>query len=250
VTRFLAITLLSACAFRAEQTPVGPDMNLAATELSLALEGSRPEPLLNWALDPHGLIDTNSGCPSITQSSVDGGLLEVWEGGCEQPDGTQIDGRLIWFDGPTSAWTSAEGFSVTGPDGLELALDGAVEITGEGALWLADATATACAGASCANPALSVDLAYTVFPAEGYPSDYDLTVSGVIAIVEESGAITIDGAWSIDESACAEEPIQGLVAVQSSNHQTLTLNGSDTCDDCAAWVVQGRDAPAYCGLFR
>ena len=148
------------------------------------------------------------------------------------------------------AWTAGEAFSVIGAEGLERYLDGAVEVTGEDALWLAEATATACAGNTCAQGAAAVDLSYTIHPAEGYPHDYDLTVSGVVAPLEDAGAIVIDGAWSIEDGTCPMEPIQGLIVIQRTDHQTLSLDGATACDACAVWMVQGRDAPAFCGRIR
>jgi len=227
---------------------MGPNLDTAAWDMQLAIEGARPEPLLGWAIDPHAWVDTASGCPMVTQTDQGDGMLEVWEGNCVQPDGTWIEGHLQWFDGPSGAWAAGENFSVTSEDGLQRHLDGAVEIVGDGALWLAEATATACS--DCSNGTLTVDLAFTVFPAEGYPQDYDLTVSGVIAPPEDSGAIVVDGAWSIEDSTCSVEPSRGLFAIQRADHQTITLDGATACDSCAVWTVQGRDAPAYCGRIR
>jgi hypothetical protein len=250
MTRIIAISLLSACAVRSDPAPVGPDLDLAAVDLSMALESVRPDPLLAWALEPHTIIDTTSGCPAITRVDQDEGTLEHWEGGCVQPDGTRIEGRLSWFDGPATAWAAGEGFSIIDAQGLVRHLDGAVEVTGEGALWLAEANATTCVGEVCAEGTSAVDLTYTIHPAAGYPHDYDLTVSGVVAPRDDAGAIVIDGAWSVEETTCAIEPVRGLIAIQRADHQTLTLNGASACDECAAWVVQGRDAPAYCGRIR
>lgn len=229
---------------------MGPDLQTAAAELTQALQAARPDPLLAWALEPHGLVDTSSGCPLVTAVEQEGGTMELWEGDCVQPDGTRIEGQLRWFDGHSTAWASAEGFAVIGPEGLIYSLDGAVEIQGEDALWLAEANATACAGQTCSTGLIAVDLSYTIFPAEGYPQDYDLTVSGVVAGAEESGTIMIEGAWSIDDAACESEPVQGLVAVKRGAHQTLHLDGASACDTCADWVVQGRVVPAFCGTLR
>ena len=124
-----------------------------------------------------------------------------------QPDGTRIEGRLSWFDGHNTAWTAGEGFTVSGPEGLLYSLDGAIEVQGEDTLWLAEANATTCSGATCAIGPVAVDLSYTIFPAEGYPTDYDVTVSGVVAGTDEAGTIVIEGAWSIDEDVCITERV-------------------------------------------
>jgi hypothetical protein len=245
---FFASLLLTACGVSTTPAPTGPDLAGAADDLQATLERSNPQPLLAWALEPHSLLDTSSGCPAVTVTEQEGGVFEQWQGDCEQPDGTQVHGSLTWFDGPDSAWTAGEQFSVEDFEGLVISLDGAVEVQGEGALWLAEANAMTCQGTACADGPMAVDLSYTIFPAEGYPLDYDVTVSGVVA--ESGGAIIIDGAWSIDEATCAREPINGLIAVKHGTHQTLRLDGASACDACGSWMVQGRDAPAYCGTFR
>ena len=109
-----------------------------------------------------------------------------------------------------------------------------------------DAAATTCStlGRNCAVGTVSVDLALTVFPAETYPVNYDVTVSGVVTT--DTSPIVFDGAWSIDRTVCGIEPTEGMVAIQRGTHQSLQLDGATACDACAEWVLQGRPAPAYC----
>lgn len=245
----LSATLLGACAINTDPEPNGPDLQLASEDLDQVLRATDPDPLLVWALAPHSIIDTRSGCPSVSTQVQDGGVLELWAGDCTQPDGTQITGRLSWFDGDNSAWAAGEHFAVWDSEGLQASLDGAIEVQATDELWLADVSAAACYLDCTPGPA-SVDLSYTVFPASGYPADYDLTVSGVVIGADDDSAILIDGAWRTQSAVCEAEPVSGMLAVKRGVHQTLVLDGALECDACASWTVQGRLAPAFCSSLR
>ena len=98
----------------------------------------------------------------------------------------------------------------------------------------------------CTDGVLGVDLSFSVYPAQGFPHDYDTTVSGVIAT--NSTPVTVDGAWSTDTSRCEIEAANGMFTVSQGEHHALTLNGALACDGCGEWQVQGQPTPGLCGL--
>jgi len=242
--RLFPTLLLAACGTDLTEDPVGPDLDAAAQDVEDALDAADPEPLLALLMGTD--MPTMAGCPTVDRVEEPEGTREIWTGGCFQPDGTFVDGRLERFEGLDGTWVSGEAFALVRDGQTALFLDGAIELKGDGDIWLIDATATTCSnlGRSCEVGTVSVDLALTVFPAETYPTVYDVTVSGVVTT--ETSPILVDGAWRIDRTACGIEPMDGMVAIQHGTHQTLQLDGANTCDACAEWVLQGRPAPAYC----
>jgi hypothetical protein len=241
--RLLPMLCLWACGADAPVDPFAHRLEGAAQELEFALDASDPEPLIALLSGPR--IAVEDGCPSVERIEDTAGIRETWTGGCVQADGTFIDGQLERFEGTTGDWISAEGFAVLRDDALLFYLDGAIEMAGEGGIWLIDATATTCGlEQDCAQGTMSVDLAFSIFPAAGFPHDYDVTVSGFIAT--DTTPILIDGAWRIDRAVCGIEPMDGTIAIQRGTHQTLRLDGAVACDACAEWALQGRPAPSYC----
>jgi hypothetical protein len=222
----------------------GPDLDSASDDVEVALTAADPEPLIALLAGPG--LDIVDGCPTVERLASAEGVRELWTGDCIQTDGTFISGRLERFEGASTGWVSGEGFGIYRNGRMEMFIDGAVSLSGEGGLWLVDATATTCSasGWNCADGTVSVDLAFTVFPTEGYPSAYEVTVSGVVA--SDASPIVIDGAWSIDRETCGVEPTGGMIAIQRGVHQTLQLDGAVACDACADWVLQGRPVSAYC----
>ena len=68
------------------------------------------------------------------------------------------------------------------------------------------------------------------------------------AFATEAGTYTLDGAWSIDETVCGMEATHGMLSVQEGRHHALKLNGSEHCDGCLEWQIQGQPTPGLCGL--
>ena len=157
-----------------------------------------------------------------------------------------MQGRLERYAGGGAAWIASEGFTVRRDGGLVFALSGAVELQEQGELALLDAAATWCgaAGPACADGPVPVDLAFTIFPLSGYPGAYDGTVTG--AVGASSGVATVEGAWSVDQSACPVEPASGTFALRAEQRHALVMDGATACDACAAWTVDGMAAPAWC----
>ncbi|MEL6344912.1 MAG: hypothetical protein AAFV53_17475 [Myxococcota bacterium] len=214
-----------------------------------AIRAARPGPLLELSALAHTLVPMEGGCPVVeTFDFVDGvPTRERWTGGCVLSDGAVLSGTLEILDQDGEQWIAGDDFSVSHNGALELYLDGAIEAVEREDLLLVDASATWCGGddAPCAAGTVTVDLSYSLFPADGYPSDYDVTVSGVVA---PGTAITVEGSWSVDLDACDSEPTDGVFALRRGERHDLTLDGALDCDACAHWIVQGVDVPEYCGL--
>ncbi len=211
----------------------------------------QPEPLVALVENPQAEMGIGIDCPMITAlESAPETLREHWAGGCILDDGLRVEGELERFDGPNGAWVSGNRFQVFQGDDLVFMLDGAIEISVSGDLWLIDAAAATCGAEnwSCDAGTLSLDLAYTIYPAAFFPSDYDITVSGAFAT--EDTTYTLDGAWSVDMGICQAEPTHGMLSVQQGSHHAITLNGAEQCDGCLGWQVQGQPTPGLCGLNR
>ena len=240
--------MLSACGTSPANTSV---LEADPSALIDAVTAVQPEPLVELIETPHQVVKTSDTCPTITVLETDEGTLkEQWQGGCTLDNGLRIDGVLERFDGPQGAWVSGDGFRVYSVDQSVFVLDGAVEISVSGDLWLIDAAAAICGTQHwpCTAGVLSLDLAYTIYPAALFPQDYDATVSGAFA--SEEGTYTLDGAWSIDDSVCGIEATHGMLSVRQGRHHALTLNGSEHCDGCLEWQIQGQPVPGLCGLSR
>ena len=244
---FLSLLILPACGTSPAEVPVVEEVNPGP--ILDAVNAVQPEPLIELIETPHAVVGTEEHCPSITViDSEPDTLKEHWQGGCALANGLQIDGELERLDGPDGAWISGSGFRVHQDNETVFALDGVVEVSVSGNLWLIDAAAALCGTEhwACSQGSLSLDLAFTVYPAALFPQDYDATVSG--AFGTDNGTFTLDGAWSIDERICGVEATSGVLSVQQRRHHALKLNGSEYCDGCLDWQVQGQPTPGLCGL--
>ena len=242
----LPLLILSACGTSPADKLV-VDANPAP--LVDAVHAIQPEPLVELIENPHAVVGTDETCPSITVlESPPGTLKEHWQGGCTLGNGLTVEGTIERFDGPDGAWISGNGFRTHDGNEAVFMLDGAIEVSASGDLWLIDAAAAVCGTEhwACSAGSLSLDLAFTIYPAALFPQDYDATVSG--AFGTDDGTYTLDGAWSIDESICGIEATSGLLTVQQGRLHALTLNGAEHCDGCLGWQVQGQPAPGLCGL--
>ena len=242
----LPLLFLSACGTSPAETPV---VEANPAPLLDAMTAVQPEPLVELVEHPHAVIGSESACPAITILDSDPGTLkELWTGGCTSENGLRFEGELERFDGPDGAWIAGKSFRIEQASDPVFMLDGAIEISVSGDLWLIDAAAALCGTEhwSCSEGLLGLDLAFTIYPAAFFPQDYDATVSGAFAT--EDATYTLDGAWSIDEGICGIEPASGMLSVQQGRHHALTLNGAERCDGCLGWQVQGQPTPGLCGL--
>lgn len=234
------IALLAGCATAPPAEVVPPDP-LPVTD---ALSAAQPEPLVELVDDTRSVIPVEGDCPAIDADES----REVWQGGCTQSDGTVLEGQLVRYDGPEGSWVAAEGFSVRQDGELLLYLDGAIELYGEDDLLSVDAAASLCGvGTPCADGLVTVDLSFSLYPLVNYPSAYDATVSGVVAMAGDAPT-SVDATWSIDDALCATEPVSGLFTLRHGERQALEMDGASRCDGCAGWSVQGLSVGDFCGV--
>lgn len=192
------------------------------------------------ALPQDDALSQDAGCPIY--DVVDG--LETWSGGCVMLDGTVIEGSLQRYDGPEGTWLAGERFTVLDGQGLQLYLDGAVELRGQGELILLDAAATTCgAHVDCQDGVVSLDLRYSL-RLDG-DRVADAAVRGFVAL-DQGDPTAVEGAWRSAPLVCELEPTDGLFAAQLDQRQALELDGDTACDGCATWTVQGQVAPPWC----
>ncbi|MAY79390.1 MAG: hypothetical protein CL930_01230 [Deltaproteobacteria bacterium] len=214
-----------------------------------ATKATQPEPLVALVEQTHAIVGTEVDCPAVeTVSHTPDALHERWTGGCTMSDGTQVKGDLERFDGPNAAWVVGNNFRLQKEQETTFMIDGAVTLHVSGNLWLVEAAASVCGLENwmCTDGFLGLDLSFTLYPAQGFPNDYDTTVSGVVAT--NSSPLTVDGAWSINSELCEVEPVTGLLTVSQGDHHSFTLNGAFACDGCGDWQVQGQPTPGLCGI--
>lgn len=232
----LGLGLAGGCLPQAE-----PQAPLASPDaIGAAWSAVQPDGLVELVLSPADTLPGDDGCPIL--DVVDG--VEVWSGGCVMMDGTVVEGSLQRFDGPDGAWVVGDRFTVLSGDGLQLYLDGAVELRGQGELILLDAAATTCgAHVDCQDGLVSLDLRYSL-RLDGQQVA-DAAVRGFVAL-DDDDPTAVEGAWRVAPERCELEPTDGLFAAQLDQRQALELDGDDACDGCAAWTVQGQVAPPWC----
>jgi len=245
---FFPLLILTGCGTAPATAPV---VEADPAPLLEAMTAVQSEPLVELVEHPHTVIGTSENCPIVTVlESAPDTLREHWQGGCTLDSGHTITGEIERFDGPDGTWLAGNSFQLQQGEDTLFMLDGAIEITVSGDLWLIDAAASVCGTDhwACTDGLLGLDLAFTIYPAALFPQDYDTTVSGALAT--EDATFTLDGAWSVDETECGIEPTRGMLSVQQGRHHALTLNGADSCDGCLDWQVQGQPTPGLCGLNR
>ena len=227
-----------------------------ATALALAVEPGCPRvDVVSPDLGPEGVyVDDTAGASSplldLDDTRTDEpGARELWTGGCTTSDGARVEGTLERRTLGDATWIAADGFTIRRGDDVEVYLDGAVEVFAEGDLLLVEAAASLCGteGLSCDDGPVSVDLAWSIYPATSYPLAYDATVSGVVGDAGDA-ATTVQGAWTIDGAACAREPTEGSFALRTTDRHILEVDGSDACDACASWWLRGAAVTPLCGL--
>jgi len=244
----VAALFIIACDPIDPQTPE-PDGQLVEQTLRIA----RPGPMMRLPDHLLQIRELDETCPTIEvlEFAPDGTpTRERWGGGCEMADGTLVDGELEWEEGDGEQWLAGEAFTLRRGDEEELIFDGVLEIIEQDELLLVETAATWCGGeTACQDGAVVVDLSYSIYPADTYPEDYDITMSGVVTGSQHDGApIKVEGSWSVHENVCADEPTDGVFALRQLERHDLTLDGALTCDGCASWIVQGLSVPDYCGV--
>ena len=242
---FLPLTLLG-CGTTADLSEPTVADPTAAIEASAAIQ---LDGLVALAEQPAAVLPVDAGCPKLTKLQEDDTALHGrLDGDCTTTAGIRFSGHLEHYEGPDALWLIGSDFQVVDGDVLVFGLDGAIEITPSGSLWLVDVAAAMCGTQSwaCEDGVLALDLSYTIFPAAGFPEDYDATVSGTVAT--ERASMTLDGAWSVDRGQCASEPVSGMLSIQRGEHHALTHDGALSCDGCVGWQVQGQDTDGLCGL--
>lgn len=233
--------LLAGCA----STPTGGQEQPDSSALGPALAASRPEPLVDLVLDAREVLGAEEDCPLVVPVDE---TRERWIGGCTLSDGTTVDGELVRYDGPEGAWLAAEGFALRQDGELLIYLDGALELFGEGDQMTLDAALSTCGvSMSCVQGVTTVDLSFSLFPLASWPTDYEATVTGVVA-VGGAAPTAVDGTWSIDEAICPSEPVDGIFTLARGKRHALSLDGAADCDGCAPWNVQGLTVGEYCGV--
>lgn len=263
----LAPALLIACG-TADQPAVVDAPDDAA--VAHALPALSPEPLLDLVEDPRLHLGIDPSCavagaeePPEGEASADAlpadeaaadapaasaVQIEVWTAACIRTPGFELEGTLTWAHGPDGASLVGDRAVLRRDGAVELALDGAIELVEQGDLLLLDAALGWCGpgGPSCDAEALTVDLSFSVFPSDGYPVAYDVTVSGAVGALDS--LVSVEGVWSVDDASCPEEPANGVLALRGAYRHAFELDGAERCDGCAGWSVSGFRAPAWCGL--
>ena len=245
--------LMGACGTVESPSAIGP---ADASLLREGLAATSPDVWIDLVEDPTDILGDTLDCPLYEPLSPLAGdaplgevpLRERWSGPCFQSDGTRVTGSLERFDDGELTWRAGQGFEMRREGELLFALDGAIELGGQGDLLLVDTTVTASGspGADCVDGLRTLDLAWTIFPSQGYPDAYDATVSGVVGY--GASPVAIEGTWSIDTASCGTEPASGTIAVDQGWRQYIELDGAEDCDACATWVVKGVEVPEVCGL--
>lgn len=199
-----------------------------------------PDPLL--AADPHPADADFDGVVELAR----------WEGPCLLADGALLEGTLTHTRTHHGMVVSAEAFSITEGDTLEVALSGAIELARVDHLLQVQLSLHACGpvGPACApdaaDPTLGLDLDYSIYPMDTFPQAYSVSLSG--AVDGASRFVSVEGAWQTDTTDCPSEPAEGSVVLGTLPRQTLTLDGVDACDGCVGWQVEGIDVAPLCEL--
>jgi hypothetical protein len=246
---FLPIIVLAGCNEAIEPGAYAEDAD--PQPMSEVVRAIQPAPLVELVEHTAMVVGTEADCPRVTvlESKADE-IHERWEGGCTLADGSSIEGVLERFDGPDTAWLTGHSFRLEKNGRTTFGLDGAIEITAVDSLWLVDVAASVCGLRhwGCSEGFLGLDLTSTIFPAETFPENYDITVSGAVAT--DRNTLTLDGAWSVDQSICEVEPTSGMLSIRMGEHHAIELDGAIACDGCASWQVQGQPTPGLCGLAQ
>lgn len=263
-------------------TPDTPDLHRDEAEVARLVDVLEPSALVALVQSPDDALELDGACrvevslgadaalalaedPTLDEDSLlvdtseqlypsgTPGNATVWAGPCVLPDGAQLHGELRLERTPQGTWLSAEDFEIAELDAISgdyvpaVQLSGSVELVRQGDLLRLDAGLRGCGVASvpCTEGELSLDLSWSVFPADGLPDAYRATVSG--ALGEGDQVTGVEGTWQLDADVCGTEAISGEVALGAFPRQVLAFDGATHCDACADWTVQGQDVAPLCG---
>ncbi len=234
-----------------------PESDLAVDDVvptSLVFEAMHPEPWLELALDVDVLLDAvpelsmalsteDSLCPTLQVSDSGWTLL----GDCSVDAERRVQGSLSFVESDSFMRLIGEGFEVYDNAQLTLLFDGAVESSREGEIMELEAAVTACGGPAidCDEGRTALDVSYGVFPVSSVPDVYDVTVTGVVAAPGYAPA-SVDGAWSVDQTLCEDEPLTGTVLIANDVAQAIDFDGELACEGCASRSVGGFAAEPVC----
>ena len=251
--RLLAITALLATGCVSDLEPTAKRDVAAVSDLLDAIDVERS---ITLAVDPETALQLDHGCQvhpetgtPFDEQAAPTDILR-WEGPCRLEDGAQLDGSLTLSSTPDGQVLSAEAFSVTVDGETQVMLSGAMELTRVDNLLELHVSMHACGaiGNSCAGsgdtPTVGLDLDYSVYPMDTFPSAYSVSVSG--AVDGDAMFVSVEGAWQTDQARCDAEPTFGSVVLDTLPRQTLTLEGDDQCDGCVGWQVEGIDVAPLC----
>ena len=172
---------------------------------------------------------------------VDG--IETWTGGCETESGLQIDGQIQMV---SQKWLTANNFSISENGKVLITIDGGLENHIVGDLLQMDFTGEICGvhADDCGNGLIQLELNATIYPLSDYPGDYETSVHGFI---NGESPIGFEGSWSKEDASCSIEATDGVFGIWQDVRQDLVLNGTENCDGCAEWRIQGSKEAEYCG---
>ena len=165
----------------------------AAVEASAAIQ---LDGLIALVEQPTAHLPLDAQCPMVTKLQEDDAhSISASTAGVSGP-GSDHHGRLEHYEGPDGLWLSGPTSKSSRPI-LVFGLDGAIEVTPSGSLWLVDVAAALCGTQSwtCDDGAGTGPQLHGL-PAAGFPDDYDTIMSGTVAT--ERASMTLDGAWSTD----------------------------------------------------
>jgi len=230
----------------------GIDDDLPTTERDVAvvadlLDAIEPARVVGLVLDPEGALELDGIACQIQSTDP---TERMWVGPCILDDGAVLDGTLSMRPTHDGLLLSADGLIITQGAQTEVVLSGAVELTRRDDLMQLDVAIQGCGavGPSCDrladNELFGINLDYTIYPADTFPSIYSATVSGAVGRTET--IVGVEAAWQVDRHACAHEAVEGTVAFGTFPRQTLDLDGHIACDGCVGWRVQGVEVPALC----
>ena len=247
----IAALLTSGCAI--EHEPIAERDVDTVSDLLDALDVERSIAL---AVDPETTLQLDQGCrvhpdtgAPFNDQMAPTDILR-WEGPCQLEDGAFLEGSLTLSPTPDGQVLSAESFSVTADGETQVMLSGAMELTRIDNLLELHVSMHACGavGISCAGaddtPTVGLDLDYSVYPMDTFPSAYSVSVSG--AVDGDAMFVSVEGAWQADETLCDAEPVIGSMVLDTLPRQTLTLEGGEQCDGCVGWQVEGIDVAPLC----
>jgi len=240
---WLPIVLLVGCGIDEEVPTTERDV----AEVGDLVEAIQPARVVALALHPELALQLDGD--ACREYTLDTDTL-IWSGPCALQDGAQLEGNLSLRPTDDGLLLSADGLSISQGGRIEVMLSGAIELTRWDDLVQLDVSIQGCGavGPSCDKlddgDSFGLDLDYSLYPADTFPSLYTATVSGAVGRTET--IVGVEGTWQVDQEQCAEEAIDGTIAFGTFPRQTLELDGASACDGCAGWRVEGVEVPALC----